>query len=194
MTALEPFDQFIVSVSRDTWDVFRRDPLIFLLAAVLLTVLSVLSLGVIAGPLLVGYVELVRRSRRGEPLALGVLFSRFDAFVSSSVALFLISMGVMIGLFLLVVPGLLVGLFSTFAVQVIAYEQASGIDAIRRSVQLVRDNLMHTLALVLLASVAHAIGSVVVFGVLVTMPLSMIAFTIAYERVMGSSAARVVTI
>lgn len=192
MAELESFDDFVLSVLRETWDTFRREALVYVLAAVVLSLLSVISLGLLAGPLTIGFIELVRRGRRGELLAVSILFSRFDTWIPSLVALVVIAIAVTIGMCLLVAPGLIAALFSTYTLHAIAYEGVSGIDAIRRSIALVRGSFLPSLALVFLVSVAQAIGGSVGFGVLLTVPLSLIALTLGYERIAGATPSAVV--
>lgn len=190
MAEPEAFDQFVSNVLRETWELFRREALLFVVASVVLSVVAVLSLGLVAGPVTVGFIEMVRRSRRGEPLALSLLFSRFDTFLSSLIALVLIAIAVGIGMVLLVVPGLLALLFATWTFHVIAFERDIGaIEAIVRSYELVRAYFVQTIALMLVVSIAHAIGGIVMFGVLLTAPLSLIALTLGYERLIGEEAA-----
>jgi uncharacterized membrane protein len=181
------FDEFVLSIARETWDLFRREPLLFVLGSLVVTLVSVISLGLIAGPVSAGYVEMVRRGRRGEPLAMGLIFSRFDTFIPTAVAFALIGLAILIGIFLLVLPALVVALFTAFTLHVITYENVGGIAAMQRSVAIVRANFIQVLALLLLIAVAHAIGGIVVFGVLLTAPLSLIALTIGYERLAGTA-------
>jgi uncharacterized membrane protein len=183
MAQLESFDEFILSVVRDAWGMFRRDALLFVLAGAVWCLLAGLTFGLLAGPLAIGFIDLVRRSRQGEPVALGTLFSRFDAFVPSLVASIVIVIGVALGMLLLVVPGLLVSLFSTYTMHGIAYERLGGIEAIRRSIQLVRTNMVPTLAVVLVLWCLQAVGGVIVIALLVTTPLALIILTLAYERI-----------
>jgi uncharacterized membrane protein len=194
MAAPQAFDEFIVSIGRDTWDTFRREPLMLVVAWLVVVAVSLVSLGLLAGVVSVGYIELIRQSRRGEPVALGVLFSRFDSLVSSALAGFLVFVAVFIGMFLLVLPGLLVALFACFTLHAIAYERVSGIEAIRRSFAVVRANFLNVLVLLLAISVAQAVGGMVVFGVLLTGPLSLIALTLGYERIAGAPVVQTLTI
>lgn len=182
MPLAEPFDRFVLSVSQDTWEVFRRDPVIFLLASLVGTAISVVTLGLLTVPMFAGTVEMVRASRRGEPLAIGMLFSRMDTLVPGAIAFFIVGLGVVLGMLLLVIPGLVVALFCCWTAHVITYERSSGVDAIRRSVQLVRENLVHTLAVLFAVVVVSAIANMLVVGMLLAAPLTQIALTLAYER------------
>jgi hypothetical protein len=187
MAEIETFDEFIQTVVRETWEVFRNDALLFVIAAALAGVLSAVTFGLLAGPLTVGFIELVRRSRRGEPVAVGIVFSRFDTLVPTLIAFVLIVIAVTIGLLLLVIPGVLAALFAAFTLHVIAYEGLPAIDAIKRSFELVRAYFLHTLALLFVVSIAQAIGGMVLFGIVVTMPISLIMMTLGFERLNGAT-------
>lgn len=186
MAEIETFDEFIQNVARETWEVFKNDALLFVIAAAVVGIVCTLTLGLLTGPLTVGFIELVRRSRRGEPVAVGTVFSRFDTFIPTFVAFLLIVIAVTVGLFLLVIPGILAALFATYTIHVIAYEGLPAIDAIKRSIELVRAYFLHTLGLLLVMSVAHALGGMVLFGVILTFPLSLIFLTLGFERLNGA--------
>ena len=187
MTQLESYDDFTIAIARDAWDTFRRDALVFVLAGALLGLLATLTLGLLAGPLTVGFIDLVRRSRRGEPLSVSVLFSRFDSFVASAVAMVLIVLAVFVGTLLLVVPGLLALLFATYTLPAIAHEGLGGVEAIRRSIELVRTNFVHTLAILVVTWCVQALGSVIPILLLITTPLAIILLELAYERLAEGS-------
>jgi hypothetical protein len=189
MAEVEAFDEFTISVAREAWDTFRREPVLFLIAGVVVMLVGFVTLGVLFGPLTVGYIELMRKVRRGEPVAVSVLFSRMDTLVSSNVALFIVGLAATIGMILLVLPGLAVIFFSTWSLQAIAYERLGGIDSLRASVSLVRAYPMHTLALLFGVIVVHAIGGLIVIGGLLALPLTWIAMAIGYERLAAERSA-----
>lgn len=178
----ESLESFLSAVLRESWELFKKNALVFVLASIVATIVASISLGLLAGPLFVGLIELVRRAQRGEPIQIGEVFNRFDSFLPSLIALVLVSIAICIGSFLLVAPGLLAALFSGFVLHAIAYERLSAIDAIKRSFQIVKDHFVQCIALFVLISIAQTIGGAVVLGLLVTMPMSIIALTLAYER------------
>jgi hypothetical protein len=188
MSEPNSLEQFLLSVLRETWAVFQKNALTFVLAALVATFLSAVTLGILAGPLFVGFIDLVRRARQSEAVQTGELFNRFDSFASSVIATFLIVIAVAIGCSLLVLPGLLIALFSGFTLQAIAYERLSAFDSIKRSVQIVRAHFVNTLVLFLLVSVVQTLGGSALLGVLLTMPLSLIALSLAYEQLAAAPA------
>jgi hypothetical protein len=187
MAEVEPFDQFVVSVARESWQIFRRDPALFVIAGLVMMVVSICTLGLLTGPLSVGFIDLARRVRAGETVAVSTLFGRMDTLVSSSVALFVFGVLFVIGL-MLVVPWLLVLLFFGFSLPAIAYERIGGIDSLRRSAALVRGNVVPTLALMIALSLLHALGNITMLGWLITAPLGTIALAVGYERLANAPA------
>jgi hypothetical protein len=190
----EPFDQFAISLARESWDVFRRDPALFVIAGVVYWLAAVLSLGLLAGPVWVGYVDLVRRVRAGETVAVSAIFHRFDSLVPSGVV-FVISFALIwIGMLLLVLPGLLAMLFLSLAPMAVAYEKIGGVEAIRRSIAIVKLNFMPTLALLTLVWIVNALGSLLMIGLLLSTPLTVILFSLGYERLSLAPAPETLTI
>lgn len=194
MAELESLDQFALGVARDTWELFRRDPLLFLIAGLAVSLLSTISLGLCAGPLSAGYIELVRHARRNEPLALGIVFSRFDTWVPSLIASGLILVGVLVGFLLFVIPGLVVAVMTIFTLTVITYENTTAVAAITRSVEIVRATPGHAIALLLMIAVLHALGSILVLGMFLAVPLSIIPLTLGYERLVGAHSPEAISI
>lgn len=183
MAEVEAFDQFAIAVSRDTWSTFRRDPVLFLIAGLVLTLVAVLTLGILAGPLHIAYLDMVRRVRAGETVAVSDLFSRMDAFISSSVALSLFVVLMLIGFCMLVLPGFVVIVAFTWAMPAIAFDRMGGVESLRYSWSLVRAHTMHAIALLFGLIVLQVLGNLLVVGFVLAIPLGTIATAIAYERV-----------
>jgi hypothetical protein len=184
MQGNEQLEPFLKGVWSRTWQLFQAQALTFILASLLVLVLMVVSIGILTGPLLVGYIELVRKAGRNEPIAVGDVFKGFDFFASSFFASILVGLMVVVGCMLLFLPGLAAALFTLFALHAIAFENRGAIDAIGRSMRLVRDNFVNVLILFILVMIAQSIGGSVLLGTLITFPLSLIVFTVAYERLL----------
>lgn len=187
----ESLESFLGAVLRESWELFKKNALVFVLASIVAALVATISFGILMGPLFVGLIEIVRRAQRGEAVQIGDVFSRFDSFLASLIALILVALAVCIGSFLLVAPGLLAALFSGFVLHAIAYEELSAIDAIKRSIQIVKEHFIQSIALFVMISIAQAIGGAVVLGLLLVLPMSIIAMTLAYERMAANSPADV---
>jgi hypothetical protein len=130
----------------------------------------------------VGFIDLVRRAGRGEPIQVDQVFAGFQRLWPSLIATLLVAVAACVGFLLLVVPGLLVIFFTTFALHVITYDDSTAVDALRRSFAIAKERFLHVLVLLILVSMMQSLGSSIVLGVLFTMPFSLIAITVAYER------------
>lgn len=184
----EAVDSFLKEVGKQTWELFRKDPVAHVLAMLVVSVLSVLSLGIALGPLLVGYLGMVQRSSRGEQVSFDQVFSGFSQFVPALVLGLLIGVGVCIGSLLLVLPGVAFAVFTCLAFPALAYAGLGPVEAIKHSFALVRDNLVNVVAMLIVAGILQSIGGAVLFGLILTGPLSMIALAVTYERISNTGA------
>jgi hypothetical protein len=183
----QSLETFLQAVGERSWSVFRRDALTYVLASALVSLLSAISLGLLAGPLCVGFIELVRRGARGEPIRAGDVFGGFSRFGTSFLVLLLVGIAAGLGMLVLILPGLLVLLFTAFALPAVAYEQLGAVDALRRSYAIVRQHFVPTLMLLVVLSVLNSLGGSIVIGVLVTTPLTLIAISLAFEQLAGGT-------
>jgi len=175
-------EKAITTIGTRTWEVFKQDPVLYIVAMLIVAVVGGVTLGILAFPLAVGFIKMTRDRMAGKEVGAGDVFSGLGSLVTSLVVGIIIVVGVMIGSALLVLPGLAVALFTAFAFHFIAYEDAGIGDALTKSFNFVKENALTVIILIVLAGVLNSIGSMVVIGVLLTGPLSMIAMTVAFEE------------
>lgn len=97
----------------------------------------------------------------------------------------LLSLAVAIGLVLLIVPGVIFGLMFMFTTFIVIERELGPIDAMNASNQLTRGHKWQLLGLVLLLVLINLLGLMaLVVGLLVSIPVSTLAFVHAY-RVLG---------
>jgi uncharacterized membrane protein len=192
------------------WETFKRRPWFFIGATFLIVLASALCDGFTSGidaalngssqdPSLVGTVI---------NLALGTLVSMgatafflaahdnpdtvdlaalwhprpFWKFLGASL---LLSLSVAIGFVLLIVPGIIFGLMFMFATFVVIEREAGPIDALNESNRLTRGHKWSLFGFVLLLVLINLLGVIaLVVGLLVSIPVSTLAFVHAY-RVLG---------
>jgi uncharacterized membrane protein len=161
--------------------------LLYIAGSLVVAVVGVLSLLVLAGPLTVGFVQLVRRRRRGERARITDVFDGLSQFAPSFVAFVLIAIATVIGMLLFVVPGLLVLVASCFAFHEISYRKAHAGDAIRASFHVAKRNPLHVLIVLIGVAALNALGSAVLFGTLLSAPFALVWMTVAYELLSGQT-------
>ncbi len=98
----------------------------------------------------------------------------------------LVWLGATIGLFLCVLPGLAVMVFCAYAPLIALDKGAGPVDAIRRSIELVRDNLGQVLLILLLSYAVYYVGSLACYvGLLVSIPVALVMVTYSYRVMDG---------
>lgn len=182
MTETDRTEDVVQGALSEAWNLFASDFVLWIVAGLILTVGSIVSLGILAGPLTVGFVQLVERRRRGESGSVVDVFDGFSKFVASLIAFLLIGVGVLIGSFLLVVPGLLFGLAMAFTFHAIAIDDEDAIGGMKRSFELIRESPALSAVFLVIVLVLSGVGGSVVFGTLLTTPFSLLLMNLAYVR------------
>jgi len=164
-------------VFSDTWDVFKRDFVTYIIATLIAVLGSFLI--VTAAPLSYGLFFMGLKGIRGEDVEIKDVFEGFNHFIRSWVMVIVAAILVMIGFMLLVIPGIVIGILLIYAFPLLVIRGYGGIDAIKESIEIGRANFVDTLILAIVIWVISAIGGYVVVGSLITLPLIFIALTIA---------------
>ena len=172
----------------EAWRLFTNDFVLYVVAGLLVIIVSIVSLGILSGPMTVGFIQLVERRRRGEDCGVTDVFDGFQRFGASLIASFLIGIGIFIGCLLFVLPGILFGLAMAFTFQAIAIENASATGAMGRRFNVIKENPGVSIVLLIIVLVLSGIGGAVLFGTLLTMPFSLIVMTLAYDELASSHA------
>jgi len=186
MSEPQSLEGFLRTVFVRSWEVFRTDPLLYILASLVLAVLGGLTLGLLAAPLAVGFIQIVRHRMRGESAEVGTIFTGFSSFLTALVTLVIIGVGVGIGMALLVIPGIVVAFVTVFALQEIAYKNPGVFEALSGSFQAVKKNVVGVLVVMVLLAVLNSIASATVIGVVLALPYTLIAGCVAYEELTGA--------
>jgi len=123
----------------DAMEVYRKNFLTFVLAAVLFDVLMLSSLLVLAGPLIGGMVVLSLNAMRDpeHKARLGDLFGAFNRFGPLVGFFFLTTAAILLGYLLLIVPGLILSAMWLFASYLIVDRNMGVIEAMRTSWRIV---------------------------------------------------------
>src|SRR5688572_14667338 len=165
-----------------SWGLFATAPVAYVLGGLAVAVLGAATLGLLAGPLVVGFIRMVDRHTKGETIRAAMVFDGFQLFTNALLTTLLVILGVVLALALVVLPGVIVGFFCSFALYFVALRGQSPTGAISASFDLTKRNVGSVL-LVLVAFVAlNFLGCLVVIGALVTLPLSLILMTVSFNE------------
>lgn len=170
-----------------TWQLFQSKPVEHLVASLIVLVLSVVTLGVLMGPLAVGQIRMVEKQQRGETPRIEDVFAGFSSFGPAFLTSLIVAVAVGVGALFLVLPGVFVALAWGFALWFVALENASPSAALSGSWQLLKNNAASVILVFVLLGVVNAVAGTVVLGTLLTAPLSVIFATLAWQDMSNSA-------
>ncbi len=152
---------------------------------------SAISLGFLAPVMMAGYtksiLDMVRLQRQPKPKD---VFSKMGLFIPLSIFSLVIVMAVVIGLFFLVVPGLIIALAATYflvyMIPLMVDKELGLLDAAKKSIELVRQSpLVDHIIIIVIFSVVQFIGGSTIIGTIATIPLSTVFLINTYEKVVN---------
>jgi len=125
----------------------------------------------------------------GRKLEVGDFF-RFPNFGKVFVTALLVGLIVGVGYLLCVIPGIVAAFFLAFALFFALDRGLSATDAIKASIDLVKNNVVVVLLLVVAAAILSFLGSLVCgLGVIVTIPVTVVAAAYVYRRLQNQPVA-----
>jgi hypothetical protein len=156
-------------------DGFKKNFLTHIVAVLLAAIISNISFGILAGPMMVGYMRLIRIEDEGGKAEIGDVFKGFDDFVPALLAVLVSGIIVSIGFMLCVIPGLLIMALVPTAAYLVAVGEKDGINAVRRAWRVVQENLIGAFLCSQVLMILGSLGAIVCgVGILVTMPVAFI--------------------
>lgn len=187
MSDLNQLDRTLTRILEESWEVFWKDVLVYLLATVLSAVLIAASLGILSGVVAVGFSLLVHRRLAGEEAGASTIFAGFSHLMGATIAALIIFVGVSLGLLLLLLPGLFLLAAWSMTFHAMAVENLGAGEAMSRSYRVFKEHSLLIVVLLILLAVVNSIAGTLIFLPLLTTPYSAIAVSIAYERLAASS-------
>jgi uncharacterized protein involved in cysteine biosynthesis len=180
------------------WNLFNPNIGLLVLAGLIGGVLSLVTCGLLGGPMTAGLLLIVRRLQKNDPIKpqVGDIFKGFDYFLQSFLFFFLFALAsFVIGVILNLVPVL--GQLASFAVSLfsgalvmwgimfVVYEKMTAIDAFKKLLAGISSGaFIMPLVFGLLASLLSSAGLIACgVGVLFTYPLACCCLASAYETV-----------
>jgi uncharacterized membrane protein len=129
------------------------------------------------------------RAAAGARVEIGDFF-RFPNFGKVFLTALLVGLATGVGFMLFFIPGLIVAFFFSFAIIFALDRGLAPVDAIKASIDLVKNNVVTVLLLFLAVYVLNAIGSAVCgIGVLATYPIAYVATVYVYRRIQNQAVA-----
>lgn len=169
----------------DTWDVFKENFMTYIIATLVAMIGSILIVTI--APLFYGLVDMAVRGVKGEPIDYKDVFRGFDHFVRSWVFAIVAAVLLLVGYMLLIIPGIILSILLLYAFPLLVIRGYSGVDAIKESIEVGKNNFLDTAIISIILWIISAIGSYVVIGSLITTPIVVIASVVVTYRMIENN-------
>jgi uncharacterized membrane protein len=168
------------------WQMVKADLGTYVLLCLVFTVVSSVVPIVLQGPMLVGFhIFCIKKilNRRAE---LGDLFKGFDYFLPALVASLVISAFVLAGTLVCIIPGLVVAAMYKFTYLFIVDKRMDFWPAMQASHAVVKNDYFGFTMFLVLMALVNLLGFLCcIVGLLVSVPVTLAAITVAYREIVG---------
>ncbi len=154
---------------------FKKDPVKHIVVSLLMGIVGGASGGLLYGPMMVGYMRMIKTDDEGGTTQIGDVFKGFDDFVPALLAVLLSTIAVSIGIVLCIIPGLLIMGLIPLAAYLVAVGEKDGIAALKRAWEIIKENLVASCLCTLALSIIGSLGAILCgIGIILTMPMAFI--------------------
>lgn len=153
----------------------KKNAVTHIVTALLVGIVGGVSAGVLSGPMMVGYMRMIKAEDEGGTPEIADVFKGFDDFVPALLAVLVSSIIVSIGFMLCVIPGLLIMALVPTAAYLVAVGEKDGINAIKRAFEAVKANFVSSFLCALILGIIGSIGGILCgIGMIITLPIAFI--------------------
>jgi uncharacterized membrane protein len=168
------------------WNMVTADMGNSLLVALIFVLVNSLASIVTQGPLQTGYHMYYTKKLYNKRYEVGDLFKGFDFFVPAFVASLIIAVFVFAGSLLCVIPGLVVAAMYKFTYLFIFDKKMDFWPAMQASHEVVKNDYFGFTMFLIAMFLVNVLGFLCcIVGLLVTVPMSIAAITVAYQECVG---------
>ena len=166
------------------WELVKADLGTYVLIALIFFLLS--SIPLIQGALVAGFHIYTMKKIMGRNAQFGDIFHGFNFFVHTLLASLLIGLFVFLGTLCFIIPGLVVAAMYKFTYLFIVDKRMEFWPAMQASHAVVRNDYFGFTMFLILAFLVNVLGFLcLLVGLLVTVPVTFAAITVAYREVVG---------
>lgn len=174
----------------------KKDPVTHIVTSLLIGIVGGVTAGLLTGPMLVGYMRMIKHEDEGTKAEIADVFKGFDDFVPALLAVLVSSIIVGIGFMLCFIPGLLIMALVPTAAYLVAVGEKDGINAIKRAFDAIKANLLSSVFCALVLGIVGSIGGLLCgIGMILTLPIAFIGmYHMAKQLTDGGAAPVAITL
>jgi len=162
-----------------SWEAFSNNFVVLILGAILAFLISLLI--VPFPPMIVGFYMLCNNVAKGKKAQVSDIFKGFNYFFSSWGLIIVWALGVLVGLILLVIPGILLIILWQFAIAIFVIENKGIMKSLRKSYDIGKENFGFAVIFIILIMILNIIGGLARIGGILTVPFSTVAIIFAVQ-------------
>lgn len=168
------------------WQMVKADIGTFMLLTIVFAVLNGMVPMILQGPLIAGFQIFCMKKILNRRTEFADLFKGFNFFVPTLVASLVISLFVFCGTLLCIIPGLVVAAMFKFTYLFIVDKRMDFWPAMQASHAVVKNDYFGFTMFLLLMVLVNILGALCcIVGLLVTVPMTFAAITVAYQEIVG---------
>jgi len=166
------------------WELVKADMGTYVLISLIFFLLN--GVPFIQGALIAGFHIYTMKKIMGRPAEFGDLFKGFNFFIPTLVAAILIGLFTFLGTLLCIIPGLVVAAMYKFTYLFIVDKRMDFWPAMEASHAVVKNDYFGFTMFLLLAVLVNILGALCcIVGLLVSIPVTFAAITMAYKEIVG---------
>ncbi|MCC7491077.1 MAG: hypothetical protein IT204_01940 [Fimbriimonadaceae bacterium] len=168
------------------WASFGRAAGLLIGGYVITLVVSMLSLGLLCGPMQVGFNYLCLKIARDEPAEFGDVFYGFKVVVPAFILSLLVGLVVAVGTMLCVLPGLVAAFGLSWSLFLMADGEHNPIEALKESWRMFSEDMAQHAIFIFVAGLIMSVGGLVGFGQIITIPIGSMMIAHGFLRLTGN--------
>jgi len=173
---------------KKSWKILCKEPLLLMGAALLGAFITAITFGILGMVIYTGLAAMVIKLEKGPKPGVKDIFQYMNKVLFLLVLAIIMGVSVMIGIALLVVPGLIIAALWMYAPLAMAFDDMDIVESLKYSAAMVNANgLLEHIVIVLIISVVNMLGAQLAgIGFLVTFPLTSGFVGLMYNALKGS--------
>jgi len=168
------------------WDIVKADMGNYALIALIFVALNAMVPVILQGPLFAGFHIYCLKRMMGRQAEFADLFKGFNFFVPALVASLVITLFAFGGTLLCIIPGLVITAMYKFTYLFIVDKRMDFWPAMQASHAVVRNDYFGFTMFLILMALVNILGALCcIIGILISIPVTMAAITVAYQELVG---------